>query len=84
MLAGDRVLRKNEADPTLNGIWNADTGGWIRSPDMDGSYDIIQGTMVYIAQGSTNSNQVFCITTPDPITIGASAMSARLSSVPAT
>lgn len=72
---GDRVLRKNDADQTLNGIWVADSGFWTRATDFDGLLDVVQGTLTYVISGTLNGNMFFQVTsagspTPgtDPIT----------------
>ena len=68
---GDRVLRKNDTDQTLNGIWVADSGIWTRAPDFDGSYDAASGTMVKVNSGTAGQG-IYQLATVDPITIGTS------------
>lgn len=69
-----RVLVKNQTDQKLNGIYEASTGNWLRTKDFDGAYDIVHGTKVYVASGSTNLNTEYTVTSPDPIVIGTSAI----------
>ena len=70
--SGDRVLVKNQADQTTNGIYVADTGTWVRDTDFDGALDVTNGTIVYIALGSTYSRKGFMLTSTNSITIGSS------------
>lgn len=65
--AGDRVLVKDQSTSTQNGIYVADTGTWTRDLDFDGSLDVAEGTVVLIAEGSTNGGKVFRQTTASPI-----------------
>ncbi len=72
--ASSRVLVMNQADATTNGIYNSDTGAWTRALDFDGINDAVQGTLVYVAQGSTNAGLVYQLTTVNPV-IGSSSLS---------
>lgn len=53
--AGDRVLVKSQTDAKENGIYEVDTSAWNRAPDWDGTYDVVQGTIVRVHSGSTQS-----------------------------
>lgn len=69
---GDRVLVKDQADPTQNGIYNASQSAWQRPGDFDGAYDVVQGTLVLtLLNGGTGP--VYQLTTEDP-QIGTSAL----------
>jgi hypothetical protein len=37
-----------QADPTTNGIYDAQTGAWTRSGDMSGDNQVVQGTLVVV------------------------------------
>ena len=66
---GDRVLVKNQADATQNGIYVVTAQGSVsvpyvltRASDHDNLIDeVIRGDAVYVANGSTNVNQGFII-----------------------
>jgi hypothetical protein len=54
LVGGDRVLAKNQSDPTENGIYVADAGSWTRATDFDsvGSpTDEINRAGVFVQQG---------------------------------
>lgn len=53
--AGDRVLVKSQTDSKENGIYEVDTSAWNRAPDWNGTYDVVQGTIVRVHSGSTQS-----------------------------
>ena len=69
VVTGDRVLVKNQTNEVDNGIWEVFTGTWDRAKDWDGSYDVKQGTLVYVNQGATNTG-FWYVSTTDPILPG--------------
>lgn len=70
---GDRVLVANQADPTANGIYNASASAWQRAGDMDGAYDVVQGTLV-VANLGNGQGLLWQLTSPNPIYIGSSPL----------
>lgn len=76
---GDRVLVKNQTDGTENGIYEADSGDWTRTPDFDGVFDVVKGTFVYVTNGSTTVG-FWYVTTSDPITPGTTSLSISMAS----
>jgi uncharacterized cupin superfamily protein len=70
---GDRVLVKNQTVGADNGIYECDTGTWTRTKDWDGTYDIRNGTLVFVHSGSTNSGWWY-VSTSDTITIGTTSV----------
>jgi hypothetical protein len=81
LVTGDRCLVKDQTTGSGNGIYTVDTGAWTRAKDWDGSYDVKEGTFVYVTDGSTNTG-FWYVTTADPITIGTTSVAlARASSV---
>lgn len=71
---GDRVLVKDQADATTNGVYDVSTGNWTRSLDFDGPGDITDGTMVLVGSGSTNADLVFKLNATEPIAIDTTAL----------
>lgn len=69
---GYRILVKDQTDPIENGIYIADSGDWVRSPDFDGDRDIVFGTQVFVADGSTNGRTFWYVSTAGNISIGSS------------
>ncbi len=69
---GDRVLVRAQTDATENGIWVASSSDWTRALDFDGARDVVCGTIVLI---NADTNFYYRVTTPDPITIGSTAIS---------
>ncbi len=75
---GDRVLVVNQADPIENGIYNASTSAWSRTPDFDGNRDITRGTIVNVNR-SIGTSAIYEVTTLiDLIKVGVDPVNFRL------
>lgn len=81
VVAGDRVLVKNQSDQKQNGIYNVSTTDWVRAKDFDGNRDIADGTLVKVNAGNTSSGFWYATVTA-PVTVGISNIAfAQASSV---
>lgn len=74
LVAGDRVLVKNQTSTVDNGIWTAGSGAWSRTADFDGSLDVVTGTRVFVHSGTANTGSEWRITTTGAITIGTTGL----------
>ena len=79
VVEGDRVLVKNQSSSADNGIYEASTGGWTRTQDFDGSNDVVNGTLVYVAFGTGGADLLYRVSGTDPIVPGSSAVTFTLS-----
>ncbi len=70
--AGDRVLCVGQTNPIENGIYDADTSAWSRSPDFDGNRDVVKGTVVNVDR-SSGGYAMYQVTSASP-TIGTDAI----------
>ena len=85
LIAGDRVLVKDQSDSTQNGIYAASTGIWVRTTDATTNTQFFSGMAVTVALGNVNAGQSFiCTTTDDPVVVGASSITFVAQSVVAT
>lgn len=75
VVAGDRVLVKNQTTGADNGIYTASAGAWSRATDADTSAEVTSGLVVAVTEGTDNGDKVFLLTTNDPITLGTTALS---------
>lgn len=71
---GDRVLVKNQSNTIQNGIYSATIGTWTHASDANGEYDLVNGTMVLVTNGTTNALTNFRVTATDPVTPGTTAI----------
>lgn len=65
-----RVLVKDQADATKNGIYDVFEGAWLRSVDFDGAYDAVQGSQVLSYSGA----RTYYLTTANPVVFETSAI----------
>ena len=70
----DRVLVKNQDDPTENGIYYVNSSTWERAPDFDGVRDVLRGTTVPVAEGTVNAATIWQLSSTG-ILIGTSELS---------
>lgn len=70
---GDRVLVKNQSTNTLNGIYIASSGSWVRASDADTSAKLA-GATVAVAAGSVNGGAVYKTDYKSTNTLGSSAV----------
>lgn len=70
---GDRVLVKDQTFPTLNGLYNASVGAWVRTVDANSADNIVLGMLVPVAQGAINAGALYELNGPvGAITVGSS------------
>jgi hypothetical protein len=71
LVAGDRVLVKNQTDAEDNGIYVVvDGGSWIRAEDLDEPAELTSGIFTFVEEGGVNGDAGFVVTTNNPITLG--------------
>ena len=83
VIAGDRVLVKNQNTASQNGIYLASATAWSRAPDADTWNDLISA-LVFIETGSTLSGSAWYCTAQPGGTLGVTAVNWSNFSVAAT
>lgn len=73
LVAGDRVLLKNQTTQSQNGIYIVDGGGWTRAADMD-SWGEVPGAFCFVEEGTTNADTGWVCSADVAGTIGTTAM----------
>jgi hypothetical protein len=75
LAAGDRVLVKNQSTASENGIYVAVVSGAAgRSADADESAEVTAGMFTFVAEGNTNADSGWVLTTNDTITLGTTGL----------
>ena len=71
LVAGDRVLLKNQSTASENGIYVAVASGGTpaRSDDANASADVTSGMFVWVEEGTANADQGYVLTTNNVITL---------------
>lgn len=74
VVAADRVLVKNQADATTNGIYSVAAGAWTRASDFNASSQLVDGCNVFVNYGTLLAQTTWALQTADPITLGTSSL----------
>lgn len=73
VIAGDRVLVKDQSTAANNGIYVVAAGSWSRAADADTWAELV-GAFTFIEEGTTNDNSGWVCTSPAGGTLGSTAV----------
>jgi phage-related tail fiber protein len=74
VIAGDRVLVKDQSTGSQNGIYVVAAGAWARSIDANTSAKVTAGMFAFVEEGSTNGDGGFVLTTNAAIVLDTTAI----------
>ncbi|MCM8710547.1 hypothetical protein M2651_05840 [Clostridium sp. SYSU_GA19001] len=74
VVAGDRVLVKNQTTASQNGIYVVASGAWSRASDANTSSEVKAGLCVWVNEGTTNGDSRWVLTTNDTIILGTTSL----------
>ena len=75
LVAGDRVLVKDQGTASENGIYVAvASGAASRATDADTSAEVTAGMFTFVSEGTENADNGFVLTTNDAITLGTTGL----------
>ncbi len=74
LVAGDRVLVKDQTTGSQNGIYVAAAGAWSRSTDADDGMELNSGVIVPVESGTVNADTQWMLTSDGAITIGTTSL----------
>ncbi|WLG69328.1 phage tail protein [Pseudomonas brassicacearum] len=74
LLAGDRVLVKNQTASKDNGIYVVGTAAWQRAPDADSSAEVTSAMILSVEQGATLADTRWQLVTDGTIVLGTTAL----------
>lgn len=74
VVAGNRVLVKNQTNAYENGIYIVAAGAWTLAPDANISSEITSGMYTYVEEGTTNGATGWVLTTTGAINLGTTAL----------
>lgn len=74
LIAGDRVLVKNQTLPEENGVYVVQSGAWTRSTDTD-TWDELTSAYVFVEEGTVNANSGWLCDVDAGGTLGTTAVS---------
>ena len=70
VVAGDRVLVKNQGTGSQNGIYVCAAGSWSRAADADTDAEVTAGLFTFVEEGTANADSGWVLTTNGTITVG--------------
>lgn len=74
VVAGDRVLVKDQSVASSNGIYVVAAGAWSRSADADSAAEVTTGMYVFVEDGAVNADSGWVLITNAPIAFGTTAL----------
>lgn len=74
LVAGDRVLVKDQTTTSQNGIYVVAAGAWTRATDADASAEVTPGIFTFVEAGTTQGDTGWILTTDAPITLGTTGL----------
>lgn len=73
VVAGNRVLVKNQSTASANGLYVVAAGAWSRATDADTAAEV-DGLTVFVEEGTVGADTVWTLTTDTPITLGTTSL----------
>ena len=74
LAVGDRVLVKDQATATENGIYIVAGGAWTRATDFDTTTEVTAGAFTFVESGTANADSGWVVSTDGAITVGTTAI----------
>jgi parallel beta-helix repeat protein len=74
VIAGDRVLVKDQTTASQNGLYVCAAGAWSRATDADTGGELPPSMLVAVQEGSTNGMTVWLMTTTGSISLGTTSL----------
>lgn len=75
LVAGNRVLVKDQIAGETNGIYDVAGGAWSRSADANSDADVDPGMFCFVTSGTVNASTGWVLITPEPFTLDTTALS---------
>lgn len=73
VVAGNRVLVKNQGAASANGLYVAAAGAWTRATDFDAAGEVT-GATVFVSEGTTQGGTQWNMTTTGAVAVGSTAI----------
>lgn len=74
LVAGDRVLVKNQANAAQNWIYIVAAGAWVRAQDANESEECTPGHLVSVQAGTVNAGSIWQLSNTTPPVLGTTAL----------
>lgn len=70
VVAGDRVLVKNQTTATQNGVYVVASGAWARAVDFDTADKVSGGAFLFVEEGTIGADTGWVVVSDGPLTVG--------------
>lgn len=74
LVAGDRVLVKDQNDQAFNGVYVVDALAWSRADDFDEDDEVTAGVFFFVEEGQTHADSGWVMTADNPLSVGTSQL----------
>ena len=75
LVAGDRILVKDQSTASENGIYTVNASGApTRATDADSDAEVTAGMFTFVEEGATNADSGWVLTTNNPISVGSTGL----------
>jgi hypothetical protein len=74
LVAGNRILVKDQTTGSANGIYVVAAGAWTRATDADSSADVTSGMITYVEEGTTNGQSQWVLSNSGAIVLNTTAL----------
>ena len=74
VVAGDRVLVKDQTTASANGIYVCAAGAWTRATDADSDAEVTSGMFCFVEMGTANADSGWVLITDGAITVGTTSL----------
>jgi hypothetical protein len=74
LIAGDRVLVKDQSTASANGVYVVAAGAWSRATDADANSEITPGAFWYVEEGTTNQKTQWRLENTGAIVVGTTSL----------
>jgi hypothetical protein len=74
LIAGDRVLVKDQSTASANGIYVVAASTWSRSTDADTDAEVHAGMFTFVEEGTVNADSGWVLSTNNPIVVGSTSL----------
>lgn len=74
LVAGNRVLVKNQSTGSQNGIYIVASGAWTRAADFDANAEVNPGAFTFVEEGTVNADSGWVLTNDGTVTVDTTAL----------
>jgi hypothetical protein len=74
VVAGNRVLVKDQSTGSQNGIYVVAAGAWTRATDFDSDAKVTPGAFTFVEQGTASADSGWVLTNDGTVTVGTTAL----------